>query len=170
MRKRIRKISQRQEKKAAEDVGGRVQAGSGNVKLGGGGDVRDPGKIRVECKYTEFDSYSLKYETMHKIKKHALEGGLEAPVLQLAFSKFGRMKRYAVVPWHRGPYPSDFQIEEVPPKSYRIQHDFLKTHLLNRDYIVLGFAIGARTEWFHIMTWDTFMRIWEKMHVTDQDY
>ena len=76
-----KKISKRQEKKTANDIGGRVTPASGAGKWQKG-DVRAV-DIRVECKTTEKASYNLKRETLVKIEVEAHED--EIPVLALEF-------------------------------------------------------------------------------------
>lgn len=101
---RGKRISLKQEKKAAIELGGKTMAASGATRLGGGGDVRVMGKIRLECKFTENDSYRLRYEDLRKVRKQAFKV-LEEPVLQFAFYCNGIKKRaYAVISWGSGDY------------------------------------------------------------------
>ncbi len=80
---RQKRISKQQEKQAAADIGGRLQINSGATKHGGG-DVRVPGHTRVECKYTEACSYTLKLGELVKLRDQAVKA-LEEPVLQFQF-------------------------------------------------------------------------------------
>lgn len=97
--KRGKRISLQQEKRAAQEIGGRTMAASGATRLGGGGDVRVLGRIRLECKFTEKSSYVLKYEELKKIRRQAMKV-LESPVFQFAFRHTtGRLQAYAVIPW-----------------------------------------------------------------------
>lgn len=94
--RRIKKASLRQEQKVAEAVGGRTQAASGGTRLGGGGDVRADG-LRIECKLTEKDSFSLKLKELLKLQDQAY-GALEEPVFQFSFlDRAGRRESYVVV-------------------------------------------------------------------------
>jgi hypothetical protein len=81
--RRQKRISFRQEKQAAADVGGRLQANSG-ATAHGGGDVRVLGHTRVECKYTEACSYTLRLGELVKLRDQAVKA-LEQPVLQFQF-------------------------------------------------------------------------------------
>lgn len=100
IRKR-KKYSQRQEKRAADDLGAKVEANSGATKFGGA-DGRLVGKIRIECKFTEQSTYSLQLEDLDKLRKQAIIGGLEDPVFQLEFKR--QKLIVAIVPyepeWH----------------------------------------------------------------------
>lgn len=97
--RRQKRISKRQEEKAAADLGGRTQANSGATRLGGGGDVRVLGQTRVECKYTENCSYTLKLSELLKLRKQA-QKALEEPVFQIQYrgASGAVYFTYAVVP------------------------------------------------------------------------
>jgi hypothetical protein len=71
----IKKRSKEQELSIARDMGGKAQPASGALK-GSEGDVlcSDAGFL-VEAKFTDKKSYSLKYDTIAKIKKEALRQG-----------------------------------------------------------------------------------------------
>lgn len=84
MKSRIQRRSRLQEKRIARDVGGRVQAGSGN-SWKAKGDVRKQGQLRIEAKFTEKGVYRLKLAELQKIKEEAIRGGLETPVMQVEF-------------------------------------------------------------------------------------
>lgn len=74
-------------------------AASGATRLGGGGDVRVLGKTRLECKFTEKDTYNLRFLELAKVRKQAIKA-LEKPVLQFSFRHTsGRLRSYAVIPW-----------------------------------------------------------------------
>lgn len=81
---RIQKRSRLQERRAAKDVGGRVQAGSGN-SWRSKGDVRDVSQLRMECKYTGKSTYVLQLSDLEKIQLEALKGGLEEWAMQIEF-------------------------------------------------------------------------------------
>lgn len=76
-----------------------MQANSGATRLGGGGDVRVRGQMRVECKYTESCSYVLKLGELLKLRDQAIKA-LEEPVLQFEFrgASGAVYFKYAVVP------------------------------------------------------------------------
>jgi hypothetical protein len=94
---RQQKRSQLQERRIAEDVGGRVQAGSGS-SWQAKSDVRVQGAIRCEAKYTEKKTYSLKLADLLKIRDEAIRGGLETPVMQVEFVIGpGASMKYAVI-------------------------------------------------------------------------
>lgn len=84
--------SRLQEKRIAEEVGGRVQAGSG-ASWRAKSDVRKLGELRVEAKFTSQNEYKLKLADWLKIRDEAISGGLETPVMQIEFV-FGAIQRY----------------------------------------------------------------------------
>lgn len=88
------KRSRLQEKRAAKRVGGRVQpaSGAGRAK----GDVRVPRELRMECKLTRANSYSLRLDLLQKIEREATTG--EKPVFEIEFQGVFPAKRYVVLP------------------------------------------------------------------------
>jgi hypothetical protein len=88
------KRSRAQEKRAAKRIGGRVQPASGAGRSKG--DVRDPGHVRMECKLTRSNSYSLKLADLQKIEKEATTG--EHPIFEIEFQGVHPRKRYVVLP------------------------------------------------------------------------
>lgn len=97
MRSYGQRRSQAQEKRTAKELGGFVQPGSGSMDFAKG-DVRDIGKIRVECKTTGKDRYALKLADLHKIRLEALKGGLESWAFQIQFQRSaGMTTRIAVI-------------------------------------------------------------------------
>jgi len=90
--------SQTQERRTAEDLGGRVQKGSGATGFAKS-DVRAPLDVRAECKTTSAKSYSLKLHEWRKICQEAIQGG-ESPVMQIEFQgALGYNTKLAVLGW-----------------------------------------------------------------------
>jgi hypothetical protein len=88
-----------QEDRVARDLEGRRQKASGASKFAKG-DVRKPLEIRAECKTTGFRSYSLKLSDWRKLQAQAVQGGLEAPVMQVEFQgQGGQNVKLAVIDW-----------------------------------------------------------------------
>ena len=87
------KRSQRQEKRAAKRIGGRVTAASGAV--GVKGDVRLLGDTRMECKFTRAQSFNLKLAELEKLER---EASGEDPVFEIEFQGVYPHKRYVVLP------------------------------------------------------------------------
>ena len=87
------KRSQRQEKRAAKRIGGRVTAASGAV--GEKGDVRLFGDTRMECKFTRAQSFNLKLAELEKLER---EASGEDPVFEIEFQGVYPSKRYVVLP------------------------------------------------------------------------
>ena len=75
----VKKVSERQEKRVAKEVGGRTTPASGAIE-NFKGDVRSS-KFLIECKTTEKDKYSLKFEVWEKIYKESLKDGFRIPVM-----------------------------------------------------------------------------------------
>jgi ribosomal protein L44E len=88
------KRSRAQEKRAAKRIGGRVQpaSGAGRAK----GDVRAAGRVRMECKLTRANSFSLKLADLEKIERETSRG--EMPIFEVEFQGTHPRKRYAVIP------------------------------------------------------------------------
>lgn len=92
-----KKRSREQELEIAEELGGQMQRASGALS-GSKGDIRKKGVVRVEAKYTEAGSYSLRLEELHKISSEC--HGTEKPVFVVDFvEKLTKrlVDRYAVV-------------------------------------------------------------------------
>jgi hypothetical protein len=89
--------SRRQEKRAAADLGGRVQPASGAMSHAKG-DVRTVGSVLAECKTTSKKSYNLKLAEWQKVQSEARGG--EMPVMQVEFQgQFGMHTKLAVISW-----------------------------------------------------------------------
>lgn len=95
-RKRQIKVSRKLEHKLADDVGGRRQPGSGNVK-GSGGDVRVFGEWRLEHKHTRsVQGYRLEVQDLDAVIKHGNMAG-EWPAMVIDFTKLAR--EFVVMPY-----------------------------------------------------------------------
>ena len=155
--RRGKRISLQQEKRAAADIGGRTMAASGALRLGGGADVRVQGKIRLECKFTEKPSYTLKLDELIKLRKQAVKT-LEYPVFQFAFrDPSGRMEQYAVVQWDEEKAP--FHTWHTEHKSYPLERATLPIYtgqLVRLEYHVRE-GTGLKSHYFRIMTWAQFL-------------
>jgi hypothetical protein len=161
------KRSKLQERRISEDVGGRVQAGSGS-SWRAKSDVRDIGKLRIEAKFTSKDTYALKLKDLLKIREEALIGGLETWAMQIEFIGASKQK-YAVLDYFtfcelnvgmntfaRGAY------DVTQGKQYVMELDHLRklagqggTWLLNVEFVaaqerVLNVAITAWEQFLHI--------------------
>lgn len=66
-----KKRSQKSERQAAIEIGGRVNANSGAI-AGMKGDVKSP-TFLLEDKFTDKGSYSLTLPTLHKLEKEAFQ-------------------------------------------------------------------------------------------------
>jgi len=109
--KKLKKISSRQEQKAAKELGGKVMPASGALDFSKS-DVRVPGELRLECKFTNADTYTLKLSDLIKIRNEAVRK-FEAPVFQVEFK--GKNKgSYAIVP------RDSIDLEETPFDFFEI--------------------------------------------------
>jgi len=155
---RQKRISQVQEKRAAEDIGGRVQAGSGNVKLGGGGDVRKRGEFRVECKYTEKTYFILKLQELVKVQTQALQGGLELPVFQISFvsPRTGAHDQYAVVSTVFRKSEDIFATTDR--KRVRLGKEELQRAFLSKDKVQVIFEQKTKHMLYEVMPWHIFLQ------------
>lgn len=88
------KRSKRQEKRAAQRVGGYTTAGSGSGRTKG--DVRAAGDTRMECKLTRAKSFTLKLAELEKLEREVSAG--EVPVFEIEFQGVHPHKRYVVIP------------------------------------------------------------------------
>ena len=97
MKSYAQRRSKLQEKRAARDMGGSVQKGSGSSAFAKG-DFRKVGDIRGECKHTSKLVYVLKEVDLKKIQKEALQGGHEDWVMQVEFlGAVGHSKKFAII-------------------------------------------------------------------------
>jgi len=87
-----RKQADKQEKRVAKDLDAKQTIASGQTPIDKG-DVRSE-SVRVECKYTDKKSFSLKAEDLKKIANAAT--GNQIPLFYVEFREFGQA--YYVVP------------------------------------------------------------------------
>lgn len=90
-----RERSLAQEKKAEQRYGARRQPASGAMPHSKS-DLRDSGRIRVECKFTRAKSFTLKLEELKKLERE--KTGDEHPVFEIEFQAEKPFKRYVVIP------------------------------------------------------------------------
>lgn len=81
-KKRLKKISVKQEEKLAQSHGGRRHHGSGN-QTGYEGDVRVDGRYRIEAKFTTKKSYPVRRAELNKIRSECALG--EVPLFVIDF-------------------------------------------------------------------------------------
>lgn len=97
---RGKRMSVRQERRIADDIGGRVQPGSGAPAFYKSDAVAGL-DLRVEAKTTSKQSYSLTTSVIDKIRAEALSGGQEDWAMQIEFQGQFAHKRVAVIDWDR---------------------------------------------------------------------
>jgi hypothetical protein len=157
--KRQKRISLQQENRVAQELEGRTQAASGATRLGGGADVRADG-VRVECKYTEGTSYSLKRSDWKKLCKQALRS-LEEPVMQLWFKNGRLTSKFAIVKV-RKIVDEKSVIMTTDKKSISLNLNTIAFWLLNEKtplYVnFLGYSHGGDPgDLVQILSWDTYL-------------
>jgi len=79
---RVHKKSQEQERRLARSIGGRVMPGSGS-KFSAKSDVQVRGVVKGEAKTTSKNFYSLKLADIRKIRKEAMESGVDVWFFQI---------------------------------------------------------------------------------------
>lgn len=157
----IRKKSQRQEKRAAEEIGGRVTANSGAAKFSGGADVRKQGEIRLECKFTKKNYWTLKLADLQKLQKEALQGGMEEPVFLLEFQNSPSVA-FAIRPHIPHAYSNwDQVVAHTSKGSVRLYKSEVQSILLRHNEAYVGFQIGPKGGgilWFDIVLWSSYLK------------
>jgi hypothetical protein len=161
-----KRISAKQEKRMAEDLGGRVQPASGALKHAKG-DVRVMGSVRAEAKYTSKSQYTLKLAELEKIIG---EAGLDRAVLQVCFADRANrpILELAVFPWNKTEGVSG-ALERADiqtfAKSLRLDRDRIAVKLLSGDrYIVFSEKGGeVRHRWFRISNWKDYLTLMEEI-------
>lgn len=160
---RQKRISLRQEKNAAIDVGGQTTAGSGAAKTSGGGDVRKAGELRIECKYTEKNFFVLELAVMKKIQMEALRGGMEQPVLQLTFvAKYtGAETSFAIRP--HVPHTTETNVLiETDRKRARLYKDEMLKFILRDGETHIIFKKNKQRNVFDVLLWHDFLKTLEE--------
>lgn len=151
--------SQLQERRIAQDTGGRVQPASGALS-GAKSDVRLTGQLRIEAKTTSKNSFILKLEDLKKIMLEALSGGVEHWVFQVEFQRSqGQNKKIAILHeavWRDWAGASAQSNYAVKGKSYTIKpEDVLngpRSLLWDDQYL---------THHFIMVPWYAFLDRWE---------
>jgi ribosomal protein L44E len=87
--------SKLQEKRAEKRYGARRQPASGAMPHAKA-DLRDPGRLRVECKLTRARSYTLKLDDLKKLERE--KSADEHPVFEIEFQCEKPFRRYVVIP------------------------------------------------------------------------
>jgi hypothetical protein len=148
-------MSQRQEEKVAEDIGGRTVAGSGAGRTSGGGDVRKRAELRVECKVTEKDYYVLQYVDLDKIRRQAIQGGLEYPVLHLRFAvPRSSTFEYSIEP---GCAKAGCRVFVTERKRIKLSLAEIQRELLGDSEIGVAFKVGQEYQYWRIRQWPVFL-------------
>jgi hypothetical protein len=156
-----KRISNKQERRMAKDLGGRVQPASGAMK-NAKGDVRKLGVVRGEAKYTSKESFILKKSELEKIVN---EAGLERAVLQLCF--IGRatnrpVATFAIFPCEPAiigkPDETQWAEWQTYGKSGTILRDRIAVKLLqNQGPIWFVFSTKTKHDWYQLMEWSDYL-------------
>lgn len=149
---RQRRESRSQEKRVARELGGRTQAASGATRLGGGADVRAPG-FRIECKYTEKDTYTLKLADLNKLKSQAVKT-LEQPVMQIEFRRGPVSLRHRFALVRRTSFPG--ASASSAGKSFPVElNRVLEQHAKKLPWAVM---FAGANEWWQLIDWLDFLK------------
>jgi len=170
MKSYAQRRSKLQEKRAARDMGGSVQKGSGSSAFAKG-DFRKVGDIRGECKHTSKSVYVLKESDLRKIQKEALQGGHEDWVMQVEFlGAVGHSRKFAIIDcamvaemWITRPssYTSSFSdFVYTASKSYRIRVNEM-SHKDGLHFTQLTFVEEAKpltaSKSYAIIPWQAYL-------------
>lgn len=155
--RRQKRLSKQQEASIAHQVSGRTQANSGATRLGGGGDVRGNG-LRIECKYTENQTYNLSYKDLEKVRKQAIKT-LEWPVFLFGFRDArGSLETYCVIQWRtdvKEGKPFDIDTDSQRISLYK---DFLRVALVSEGQrLRLTFRRNAVGWQYEVIRWADFL-------------
>ena len=168
------KRSRLQERRIAEDIGGREQPASG-ASWSAKGDARKTGDLRVEAKFTEKDHYTLKLADLLKIRDEALRGSAEHWAFQVEFTAY--RQKWAILDfglWHhmymfQAGAGCIWRLQELRTdvKSLRLHATELyqwRTGASSRqeDLVVrIEFITPEKTWVFALVDWDEFIRVRE---------
>jgi len=173
------KRSRLQEKRAARDIGGLQQKGSGSSPFAKG-DFRKMGDVRGECKFTRKTTYILKEDDLKKIQLEALKGGFEDWVMQVEFvGDVGQSKKFAVLDYkmfqemwqspghshHAGTSKSQSSVAQVG-KSFQFKvEDALKysaMHVIQLAFVEDNESMKAMTQppkLYAIVPWQVYVDV-----------
>ena len=127
--------SKLQEKRAARDVGGFAQKGSGSSAFAKG-DFRSVGNVRGECKHTSKPVFILKEAELKKIQMEALKGGFEDWVMQVEFlGAVGQSKKFAILDYK--------MFQTMWPYAAGIYHDTTKSQ---HSFLQIGKSFQFKVE------------------------
>lgn len=166
--------SRLQEKRIADELGGRTQSGSGsawNTK----GDVRKLGDLRIEAKFTEKSEYKLKLDELLKLRDEAVKGGLETPVMQVEFVVGGMSYKLAVMDytlfyhWHGFSQERPVHQQECWTAARQLVLDHQGLHAFFAGATSLGahgvmkvvFETNAWKRLFAVIEWNLFTTLHE---------
>jgi hypothetical protein len=88
--------SKTQERATAARLSGQVTRGSGSGAHDKG-DVQIKGLAKIECKTTQYKSFSVTADLIDKIESHALQAG-ELPVMEIEIDNAGTPRTVCVIP------------------------------------------------------------------------
>lgn len=154
---KLKKISQKQEKDVAKELGGRTVVASGAF-WGAKGDVRSD-EFLVECKTTQNAWYVIHAKTWEKIEQEAIRDRLKRPVLVIDLNNGA--KRIAVFS------PHDFykDIKDVPYEYIDMRCNVQKTFRINTRMFTYNsngviFSIhGQRKNILHAISFNYFKEV-----------
>jgi hypothetical protein len=168
-----------QEERIAEDVGGRVQSGSGS-SWSAKSDVRKMGDLRIEAKFTEKPEYTLKLDELLKLRDEAIKGGLETPIMQVEFAGPGFAGSYKLAVmdfalfhhWYGFSQNKGLHIQEcwTAAKQFRLDLPSARAFFAGATSLsALGVIrlVFERNDWkrhYAVIEWDLFTTLHEEYH------
>ena len=122
-------MSDKQEKRVAKEIGGKVVIASGSLWFASS-DVRHDDCL-IECKTTSKSFYSLSLVTWNKIEREAVKDGLRIPVMciDLEDGKY----QFAVFPFGSFSVPIDLEPLATSNRSFRIKSDYSVPFVISLD-------------------------------------
>lgn len=160
-----------QEKKAAEDLGGRPIPNSGAVKNGGGADVEVKGDLGslLEAKFTAAPFYTLNLDDAMKLKAVAFKRG-KNPLFQIEFTSQPRVKFGLVLRTEMSIPKTDVTVFRTDKSVRLVQSDLIDVifRLKRRVFV----AFDNKNLYFEVLPWETaneeVTRIYGNLHQNDQ--
>lgn len=151
-------LSNKQEKRVAKDIGGRVVIASGSLWFASS-DCRSEDYL-IECKTTQKNSYRLTAETWEKITAEAINDGLRVPIMCIEVS--GSMK--AVVDKSHFSDEPHFQeiVEHLPINDCKDVKSFLvdkNNQIMKINTKLNQYSLTFKQRCLCVIDWEDFLEI-----------
>lgn len=148
----LKKASQQQEKKVAEELNATIVVASG-AKWGSKGDVRSD-KYLVECKMTQKPFYSLTKSVWEKIHKEAIKDGLRIPMMCVDVE--GSKHQFIVMLYTDVPEEIKEQYKDKYVRTVRMEQIFDRKSFQVRNYDTEFYIVNTTWGNFAVFTRHNF--------------